>query len=155
MIDVIVLALACTPHVSPYTINAIVQHESRADPYAIHINAPVTLSRQPRTPAEAIDIAQRLTAAGHNFDSGLTQINSENVRKFGATWAEVFEPCANLRLGARVLTTCYVNAAPKEPDRQKALALALSCYNSGNYQTGFKNGYVGRVYAAAGRNRNK
>lgn len=148
MIDVIALALACTPQVSPYTMSAIVTHESRVNPYVINVNGgAASLSRQPGNAIEAREVAVRLAAAGYNFDSGLTQINSENVRKFGVTWSEVFEPCANLRLGARVLLDCYVGAARMDADKQRALARALSCYNTGNYHAGFGNGYVARVYA--------
>lgn len=148
MLDVIALAFLCCPEVAPETMSAIVLHESRANPYAIHVNGPATLSRQPTSAAEAIEVARRLDAAGLNFDSGLGQVNSANVRKFGASWDQVFSQCGNLRLAARVLKDCYTRAPGRDP--QDRLASALSCYNTGDYTSGFANGYVRAVYAAAG-----
>ncbi|CEH48928.1 putative lytic transglycosylase protein (fragment) [Xanthomonas citri pv. citri] len=89
-------------------------------------------------------------ANGYNFDSGLGQINSTNVRKFGMAWTEVFEPCANLTAAARVLTECFVRASDGEPNDQAALRNALSCYNTGNFTRGHANGYIGRVERSAG-----
>ena len=155
MIDVFALAVMCTPNVAPETMQAIVRHESAANPYAINVNGPVTLSRQPQNAAEAIAIAERLAAEGHSFDSGLTQINSVNVRRFGVTWSTVFDPCQNLQLGARVLIDCYARASSSPTEVQRALAMALSCYNTGNLSAGFDNGYVRRVYHAAEQQRPK
>lgn len=151
MINLLALALMCVPDVAPETMAAVVRHESDAAVYAIQINGPVRLSRQPATLDEAVDIAQRLQAQGLNFDAGLGQINSHNVSKFGATWAQIFDPCTNLQLSARVLKACYAGAAMPGRNPQQALGMALSCYNTGNYHAGFANGYVARVYAAAGK----
>jgi type IV secretion system protein VirB1 len=48
----------------------------------------------------------------------------------------------------RLLCECY-SAAPAEG--QARLQAALSCYYSGNFSTGFREGYVARVVAAAAR----
>lgn len=149
MIDVFALAIACTPAVAPETMTAIVRHESAVNPYAINVNGAMTLSRQPANAQEAIDIAERLELAGLSFDAGLTQINNANVRRFGAAWSVVFEPCSNLQLGARVLIDCYSRAASGERDPQRALSMALSCYNTGSHIRGFENGYVSKVYRVA------
>jgi type IV secretion system protein VirB1 len=148
MLDVLALATVCCPEVAPTTMRAIVQYESRTNPLAIHINGPVRLSRQPATLSEAVETAHRLTAAHLNFDSGLGQINSENVRRFHASWEEVFKPCSNLALSARILTPCYTRTLPTHHQQQR-LAMALSCYNTGNYHDGFNNGYVENVYRTA------
>jgi type IV secretion system protein VirB1 len=148
MIDVIALAFLCYPQVAPETMSAVVKHESRANPYLIYINGPARLSRQPTSAEEAIEVARRLDAAGLNFDSGVGQINSSNVKKFDASWEEVFNPCGNLRLAERVLVDCYARAG-SDGSEQDRLGRALSCYNTGDHKSGFANGYVQRVYAAA------
>jgi len=148
MIDVLALSLLCCPEVAPQTMSAIVSFESRGNPYVIHINGPARLSRQPVTADEAIELAGRLAAAGLNFDAGLGQLNSTTVRQLGASWSEVFRPCRNLQLAARVLIPCYVHAG-SDGSEQDRLSRALSCYNTGNYTRGFDNGYVRRVYEAA------
>ena len=153
MIDILALSLACVPDVAPSTMAAVVRHESDASVYAININGAVKLSRQPMNLAEAVDIAQRLQAKGLNFDAGLGQLNSENVVKFGASWQQVFDACVNLQLSARVLKGCYVGATAPGRDARRTLDMALSCYNTGNYSSGFTNGYVAGVYSAAARNR--
>ncbi|OOX22853.1 hypothetical protein Xazr_21315 [Xanthomonas campestris pv. azadirachtae] len=146
------VARQCAPSVHPATLAAVVKTESSFRPYAINININGSrqLPRQPANQAEAIATAEYLLANGYNFDSGLGQINSTNVRKFGMAWTEVFEPCANLTAAARVLTECFVRASDGEPNDQAALRNALSCYNTGNFTRGHANGYVGRVEHSAG-----
>ena len=61
----------------------------------------------------------------------------------------VFEPCTNLAAMQAVLTECLDRADPRDP--QQALRRALSCYYSGNFSTGFRDGYVRRVVRAAMR----
>jgi type IV secretion system protein VirB1 len=51
-----------------------------------------------------------------------------------------------------VLTECFDRAQRKSvwaSADQAALRAALSCYYSGNFTTGFRHGYVGKVVAAA------
>lgn len=146
------LAQRCAPSVHPATLAAVVKAESSFRSYAININGSRQLPRQPANQAEAIATAEYLLANGYNFDSGLGQINSTNVRKFGMTWTEVFEPCANLSAAARVLTECFVRASNDETNDQAALRNALSCYNTGNFTRGHANGYVGRIERSAGTN---
>ena len=49
--------LACAPHVHPDTALRIIHHESGGNPYAIGINGPWMLSRQPTSKAQAIATA--------------------------------------------------------------------------------------------------
>ena len=149
MLDVAAISLLCCPDVAPATMRAIVSYESRNNPFTITLNrAGVRLSRQPASAAEAVDVARRLSAAGINFDSGLAQVNSINVTRYGATWESVFDTCGNLRIAARILGTCYAHT-PVTNAPQARLQGALSCYNTGNYTGGFANGYVVHVYHAA------
>ena len=63
----------------------------------------------------------------------------------GTTVEEMFaSPCKNLAAGAAILTQCYLRAVPLYGEGQRALHAAASCYNAGNFQRGFTNGYVAR-----------
>jgi len=143
------LARQCAPGVHPDTLMAVIQTESSFNPFAININGDQQLPRQPTDAAEAIATATYLSENTYNFDAGLGQINSTNVAAFGMTWADVFEPCANLNAAAHVLTDCFVRASSREPDPQIALRQALSCYNTGSFTRGHQNGYVARVERSA------
>src|SRR5437870_13019481 len=63
----------------------------------------------------------------------------------GITVDQLFDPCTNLRAGARVLTAEYQRAAAVRGEGQDALQQALSEYNSGSSTVGFDNGYVSSV----------
>jgi type IV secretion system protein VirB1 len=148
-VDILALAAICIPTVAPATVQAIVKQESAAKPFAINVNGPMKLERQPKTLGEAIATAKELHSRGFNFDVGLGQINIKNLEKYNVTWEEAFDSCGNLRLLARVLWGCYDGALKVSATEQQALAKAFSCYNTGNYVTGFNNGYVGGIYSQA------
>ena len=142
------LALNCAPQVQADTVRALVQVESAFNPWAIGVVGG-SLLRQPRQQAEAVVTAQALHATGWNFSVGLGQINVGNFPRLGLNLATAFEPCANLRAMQAVLTDCFDQASRRRPgSKQAALQRALSCYYSGNFTTGLREGYVSRVMAA-------
>ena len=141
------LLLACAPQVDPATARALVAVESSANPHAIGVVGGA-LVRQPRHRAEAIATARDLRASGWNFSVGLAQINVGNFERLGLSIEAAFEPCANLAAMQSVLTACFDRAPGLSIAEQLALRQALSCYYSGNFTTGFRHGYVGRVIAA-------
>jgi type IV secretion system protein VirB1 len=145
------LTLACAPQVHADTAHALVSVESAFNPWAIGVVGGA-LQRQPRHRTEAIATAQALQAAGRNFSVGLGQINVGNFSRLGLTLATAFEPCTNLAAMQAVLTECFERAQRKSTrasSDQTALRAALSCYYSGNFTTGFRHGYVGKVVTAA------
>ena len=145
---IIALASQCAPNVSPQTVLAIVQTESRGRPFALNVNG----GSQPRAPTSSVNAtatAQRYIAAGYSVDLGLGQINSRNMRWLGLTWDTVFDPCTNIAALGRVLTQNY-NATIAGRDPQSALRVALSLYNTGSSSRGFRNGYVAKVVGNAG-----
>lgn len=139
------MAAQCAPQIHQTTLSTLIQHESGGNPYAIGVNGGYVLRRQPKTRAEAIKKAKWLQAHGYNFDAGLAQINIVNARRMGLTIPQLFDPCENLRAAAKILTACYVRAAARYEDEQKAVRAALSCYNTGNLSRGLTNGYVKKV----------
>ena len=146
ILDFLLLATTCAASVHPATLAALVSTESRFDPYAINVNADVRAARFDNA-AEAAKEAQRLIDAGYSVDLGLGQINSKNLDSLGMSVEDAFNPCLNLQTSAHILSSNFVQAVKRSGDSQRALADALSAYNSGNFQRGYANGYVERVNA--------
>jgi type IV secretion system protein VirB1 len=135
----------CAPEVAPQTIQAIIGVESGGDPLAIHVNSKTKVNfAKPRSREQAIRIANRFIAAGFSVDCGLMQINSQHLSPGGITTADLFDPCKNIRIGAKILTHDYTSATSIYKPGQRALLAALSAYNTGNFTSGFYNGYVAK-----------
>lgn len=143
------LAQECAPAVAPQTLAAIVKTESRFNPFAINVNGPMVLTRQPRTKAEAVKAAKWLLAKGYNVDLGLGQINSANLERVGLSVQDAFDPCQNIAASAAILQMNYRMAKKRTPDAQKALRAAISAYNTGSFVKGYQNGYVYKVVSNA------
>jgi type IV secretion system protein VirB1 len=144
------LAKQCAPTVAPQTIQALVTKESAHNPFAIGINSGKwKLERQPKNLGEAVATAKELIEMGINIDVGLGQINVRNLKWIGYSITQIFEPCNNLRAAEKVLRDCFDRAVKVSSNSQIALMKSLSCYNTGNFENGFRNGYVEKVYKIA------
>lgn len=141
------LALACAPQVHPDTARAIAYVESSFNPNAIGVVGGA-LHRQPRTRAEALATIEALQANGWNYSVGLGQINVGNFERLGLTPHSALDPCTSLAAMQSVLGECYARTASNHA-AQNALRFALSCYYSGNFTTGLRHGYVGKVVRAS------
>lgn len=148
--DFLALAQQCAPQVAPQTMAAIVRTESAFRPLSIGINRGGRLARQPASVDEAVATAKWLIGQGYNIDLGLAQINSSNLRRTGLSVEDAFDPCKNLAAGAMILEANYRNASRKYANAQDVLRASLSAYNTGNFRSGFSNGYVSRVIGNAG-----
>jgi type IV secretion system protein VirB1 len=133
----------CAPGVAPETIQAIVRVESRGDPLALGINGPAGRVL-PDDPQQAVSLARRYIDAGYSVDLGLMQINSNHLEGLGLSVEQIFEPCTNLRAGALIVSRSYTAASAVYGEGQRALRAALSAYNTGHFEAGFRNGYVAR-----------
>lgn len=154
-LDMPAIIQQCAPNVGFDTMKAIVHVESKGRPHVIgykvaHANGVYTLTQQPKDKAEAVSWARWMLDNGYRFDAGPAQVNSTNFRAYGLTAESVFEPCTNIKAGAAILTDAYQAASRQYGPGQQALLAAISAYNSGNFVTGFRNGYVQKVAAAAG-----
>jgi type IV secretion system protein VirB1 len=147
--QIVALARTCAPDVHPLTVAYLVNAESHSRQFAINVNGGNSLDHQPTTEQEARETIAKLDARGWNYDVGYAQINSANFRSLGVTGTQLLDPCTNLRAGAQILGDCYTRAVQQVGQGQAALQRALSCYNTGNQQKGFANGYVARVVAQA------
>ncbi len=145
--DFLLLAQQCAPDVHTDTMRRIVHVESSYNPYAIGVVGG-RLERQPRNRDDAIATARWLQRNGYNFSVGYAQVNKYNFAKYGLTLETAFEPCANLRAGSAILKDCFLRANKIRRDEQAALRDAFSCYYSGNFITGYKQGYVLKIVNA-------
>jgi len=152
------VAAACAPDIPLATLRAIARAESAFHPYALSLDHPrrtareqgfgageIFLARQPTDLAEARAWTHWLLERGRSVSIGLVQISTQHAADLGITVDQLFDPCTNLRAGARVLTAEYQRAAAVRGEGQDALQQALSKYNSGSSTLGFDNGYVTSV----------
>ena len=144
----------CAPTVAPATMQRIVKVESGFKPHVIgyHITKggkTFRLTQQPKSTQEAVSWAQWLLDNGYRFDAGAAQVNSNNFSRLGLNAASVFEPCANIRAGGRILTEFYQNAERKYGRGQEAVRAAISAYQTGSFTRGYSTGYVERVAGAS------
>lgn len=148
--DFIKLAEACSPKIHTSTMLALAKSESSLNPYAINVNGSHQIKKQPKSKEEAVSLANQLLSKGLNIDVGIAQINSGNFESLGVSTTELFDVCTNLKTSQTILVDCFRRASKKHTKEHEALKSALSCYNTGNFTTGRKNGYVSKVYSNAG-----
>ena len=150
MLTIAALVVQCGILANASLMAAIVQVESGGNPHALAVNGDFELVRGPRSREEGIAMARWLLDHGYSFDAGLAQVNSANLSGLGLDVVRVFEPCANLQAASRVLGECYERARERFGEGERALNAALSCYNTGDFTRGVRNGYVAAVRASAG-----
>lgn len=156
------LAGRCAPGAPADTLLAIANTESALYANAISINRPnaaarragysdgqLVLAKQPKDRREAMNWLYWFASHRYTVSIGLMQVNSEMAAQFHLKPEQLLEPCTNLQVGATILTSLYTAIAYRLGEGFSALDAALSFYNSGNSITGFRNGYVARVYAHA------
>jgi type IV secretion system protein VirB1 len=146
------LAQQCAPDVHQDTMRRIVNTESSFNPYAIGVVGG-HLERQPHSREEAIATAQWLEQNGFNYSVGLAQVNKKNFASYGLTLQTAFETCPNLKAGGAILKDCFIRAKKINSNEQEALRDAFSCYYSGNFITGYKQGYVQKIVGSSQKNR--
>lgn len=130
--------------VSTEVMSHIVDVESGANPYAIGVVGG-QLERQPRNLAEALATVHMLDAKGYNYSLGVAQINRANFGKYGLdSYEKAFDACPNLAAGAQILAACYASSGGN-------WGKAFSCYYSGDFVTGYRDGYVQKVYDSINR----
>ena len=145
MIDLPTLIHQCAPGVAPTVLQAIMRTESGYNPLALHVNGPVQLRSPPTSVTQAAQWSSWLIRQGYSIDMGLMQINSRNLAPLNLTPASAFDPCQNVRAGAALLSAEYTRARQAGNPANTALLQAISAYNTGSPQAGFRNGYVAKV----------
>ena len=142
----------CTPQIAETTMMAIIKAESNGNNLAIGINKGYRLLYQPKDYHQAQSWVAYLEKNGYNFDIGIAQVNIKTVHKYGFSAVQALDICTNLKLAGYVLQQNYRSALIRSNSQQEALRKAISAYNTGNYHSGFNNGYVKKVvYNATGK----
>ena len=119
----------------------VVRVESSRNQFAIGVVGG-HLVRQPQNLPEALSTVRMLEGRGYNFSIGLAQVNRYNLGKYGLdSYEKAFQVCPNLQAGSRILADCYSRSGG---DWGKS----FSCYYSGNFVTGYRHGYVQKIYAS-------
>ncbi|QQK72780.1 lytic transglycosylase domain-containing protein [Pectobacterium versatile] len=130
-------AMQCAATIHPSTAFDVAKVESSFNPYAVaeimpkEERAPDSvgiISHQPTNKQAAVNIIKQVVEKGRRYSVGLMQITSTNFRHYGVTAHDLLDPCTNLSVFERILTDCY--------QRGGTLKRALSCYYSGNFNTG-------------------
>lgn len=144
--------LQCIHEVAPHTVQKVIDVESGGNPLAINVNG---LSRykspHPKTRDDAIATTRHWISLGYSVDMGLMQVNSRNLAAYGATVSDMFSPCASIRTGSQILYNAYQSAKKRDARPSVAVQYALSLYNTGSMERGFRNGYVQRYVKTAFR----
>ncbi|RTL11783.1 MAG: conjugal transfer protein [Neisseriaceae bacterium] len=145
-IDILNYVQRCSPTVAPSTMIAIIKTESNYNPLAININNKgQRLLYQAKSTEQAVAWVNYLENHNYNFDVGLGQVNIKNIKKYGYHARDMLEPCLNLKIAGHILTKNYAAAKNVSSSSGDALLKAISAYNTGNYRSGFNNGYVKKV----------
>lgn len=133
----LVAAMQCAATIPPSTAFDVAKVESSFNPYAVAEMVPKeektpgsagVISHQPTSKQAAVNTINRVKEKGRRYSVGLMQITSTNFRHYGVTAHDLLDPCINLSIFERILTDCY--------QRGGTLKRALSCYYSGNFDTG-------------------
>ncbi|MCC4607144.1 lytic transglycosylase domain-containing protein [Xanthomonas campestris] len=133
---------ACSEMAVPMSVmQHVVNVESSSNPYAIGVVGG-RLVRQPKTMGEALATVRMLEEKGYNFSVGLAQVNRYNLTKYGlSSYEKAFHQCSNLQAGSKILAECYSRSG-------NDWGKSFSCYYSGNFVTGYRHGYVQKIYAS-------
>jgi len=155
------LIKACAPTVDPSTMSAIVSAESRGNQFAIADAGLLSLPWAQRksmvrsfyfgTVEESVEKAEQLLSIGHTVSLGLAQINDRNLKKYGLSIRDTFDPCKNIATGGKIITEFYAKAVRQFGEGKVALNAALLAYNQGYWHGGDRDGYVKLVYQQANR----
>lgn len=139
--------LQCSdPYAHSSVIKAIVKVESGGDPWAININKKgVRLLAKPKTREQAQAWINWFVKNSYNIDIGIAQINIKNIQKMKLNPSDLLDPCLNLKVAGQILLSNYKNSAKQAKNSDDAVRLAISAYNTGNFRSGFDNGYVNKV----------
>jgi type IV secretion system protein VirB1 len=143
MLDVIILK--CSHNVAPSTMRAIIKTESRGNPLAIGINGRIHLSYQAKNYQQAYRWVLYLENNHYNIDIGIAQINIKNVRKYGYKGTDMLDPCLNIKVANFILLDNFKKLQKYNLSVKDSLFMTISAYNTGNYKSGFNNGYVMKV----------
>ncbi|MCW8060573.1 lytic transglycosylase domain-containing protein [Agrobacterium tumefaciens] len=146
------VAQQCAPQIVAETLAGVVSVESGFQPFAIRINSDHPLAEQPKSRAEAIEVASTLIADGIDVDLGLAGINSFDLGQLGLSVSDASDICLNLKASASLLDGYYrVAVKAGATDAQAETVMLRSYYGHGDPALGEMVGYDTRVLAESKR----
>ena len=140
------LASSCAPGVATPMLRAVAAVESKFNPLAVRDNT-THESWTPSSLTAAAELAKDRLKLSHSVDIGLMQINSANLASLRMGVEDAFDACHSLGAAQRILQTAFA-AGSSEVDRQAAILITLSRYNTGRPLAGIANGYANQVIVA-------
>ena len=127
-VDFVDLAQTCAPLVAAETLAGVVSLESRFAPYKIRINSDAPLASQPKSKAEAIEVASTLAAERQDIQLGLGGIGIEELQKLKLSITDAFDPCLNLQATATLLDQYYRLELKAGADPKRAAQVMLQSW---------------------------
>lgn len=148
MIDIAFIDQCKNQNVDTNIVQQIMQVESNRNPFAINVNkeGKSLISFSPKTKIEASKVAKDYITQGYSVDIGLMQFNSKNLnlKTFNnLSIDDLLDPCTNIKAGSDIFYLAYENTNSKL-SKEERTKRALSVYNTGDEENGFKNGYVAK-----------
>jgi type IV secretion system protein VirB1 len=140
------LASSCAPGVEIPTLRAVAAVESHFDPLAVRDNT-THESWTPFSLSAAAALTRDRLKLGHSVDIGLMQINSGNLASLGIGVEDALDACHSLDAAHRILQNAFA-AGSSEAERQAAILITLSRYNTGKSLAGVANGYANQVISS-------
>lgn len=144
--QVSLLVRQCASSSDPSVLRSVAHVESHFDPLALH-NDTKHISVAALSLAASAEKAKQWISQGYSVDIGLMQINSGNLSAMGMTVEDALDPCRSLAAGSRILQSAFA-VGSSESERQAAILISLSRYNTGRALAGIANGYANQVIRA-------
>lgn len=144
MIDALLIDQCKNLNVETSIIQAIMKVESNYNDLVVNVNK--VGSFKAKTKDEAKSIIQDYMAKGYSVDIGLMQFNSNNLQYPAFShysFDDLLDSCKNIKAGSDIFYLAY-ESTDKNLNHQERIQQALSIYNTGNKEFGFKNGYVAK-----------
>lgn len=145
--DYLALAQHCAPKLDSALVVRLVRRESSFNPFAIGLDGRQSLTPQPQSFDEAVEVAERLIQQGISFSAGVGQLHITNIRRFGLTWRQVFHACTNLSYAQTIFLYYHGQALTAGLQGDDAVFAALRGYNSGNINAAISNNYAAAILA--------
>jgi type IV secretion system protein VirB1 len=144
MFEMALIDMCKNPGVESALIKQIIQVESGYQEFTVNVNKLESFKLKTRQEAE--ETAKKYIAKGYSVDMGLMQFNSKNLNSphfKDLTISDLFDPCKNIKAGSDVFALAY-ESTDKGLSKEDRINKALSIYNTGNQELGFRNGYVAK-----------
>lgn len=144
MFDAALIEICKNPNVDSAIIREIIRVESNFQEFTVNVNKLDSFVLKNKEEAEKT--AKEYIKKGYSVDMGLMQFNSKNLSLpvfNNLSISDLFDQCKNIKAGSDIFFLAYQNT-DKNLNKEERINRALSVYNTGNQNLGFRNGYVAK-----------